>query len=281
MSQEQLIAEAILQLKNEPNIFKDYLFPIAIAFFSASIGGLVGYSIYLRQEKVALEKYKLDMANKWLVMSYQIFQQLIGFKTTYNHRINQNPIERVLTLPTILREDRKYSFDYYELAFIAIGNESSKYNLGNLPTIFDNYINLLVILKKRDELNENFKKNLFQKMDIEISEISENFILKNTHQKDLSALIDLTEIFLQLTDELIIELYNFLEIFPNEARKKIKLKNLENYGGILNFNLKANSKINNFLIKVPNPDYKKISQISGKSLEETMARYKPLFNSKE
>jgi len=33
MNEEQLIAEAILQLKQESNVLKDYIFPIAMALF--------------------------------------------------------------------------------------------------------------------------------------------------------------------------------------------------------------------------------------------------------
>lgn len=35
MSEEQLIAETILQLKQESDILKDYIFPIAMALFSS------------------------------------------------------------------------------------------------------------------------------------------------------------------------------------------------------------------------------------------------------
>lgn len=106
MSEAQLIAYAILQLKSESNVFKDYLFPIGMAFFSSLIGAIIGYLIYLRQEKKTLEKYKLDMTNKWLLMAYHIFQQLIGFKESYYKVIDSNPVHRVLTVPTILREEK-------------------------------------------------------------------------------------------------------------------------------------------------------------------------------
>ncbi|WP_155757640.1 hypothetical protein [Acinetobacter schindleri] len=43
MNEEQLIAEAILQLKQESNVIKDYIFPIAMALVSSLIGAIVGY----------------------------------------------------------------------------------------------------------------------------------------------------------------------------------------------------------------------------------------------
>ena len=88
MSEEQLIAEAILQLKQESNVIKDYIFPIAMALFSSLIGALVGYKVYLRQEKLTIERGKLDIANKWSIMAYQMHQQLISIKANYYDRLN-------------------------------------------------------------------------------------------------------------------------------------------------------------------------------------------------
>lgn len=283
MNEEQLIAEAILQLKQESNVLKDYIFPIAMALFSSFIGAVVGYFVYLRQEKIAVEKRKLDMANKWLIMAYQMHQQLIGIKEHYYNNLNTNPISRVLSVPTILREHKIYNFDYYELAFMASTNSSTKYNLGRLGLIFDNYENLMTILRKRDELNEQLKSQLLISMGISsaVTTVSEEEILNNIDHILLSVLIDLTELVLRYTDDLVIQLYNFLDEFPEEARKQIKLKNLKNYGGVLNFDLKSNSYIQELLTEVPLPNFKKISEISGKPEEELMARYRPLFDIKK
>lgn len=283
MNEEQLIAEAILQLKQESNVLKDYIFPIAMALFSSFIGAVVGYFVYLRQEKIAVEKRKLDMANKWLIMAYQMHQQLIGIKEHYYNNLNTNPISRVLSIPTIWREHKIYNFDYYELAFMASTNSSTKYNLGRLGLIFDNYENLMTILRKRDELNEQLKSQLLISMGISsaVTTVSEEDILNNIDHILLSVLIDLTELVLRYTDDLVIQLYNFLDEFPEEARKQIKLKNLKNYGGVLNFDLKSNSYIQELLTEVPLPNFKKISEISGKPEEELMARYRPLFDIKK
>lgn len=282
MSEEQLIAEAILQLKQESNVIKDYIFPIAMALFSSFIGALAGYFVYLRQEKMAIEKRKLDIVNKWLMMAYQMHQQLIGIKEHYHRNLNTNPISRALSVPTILREHKTYSFEYYELAFMASSKDSNKYNLGKLGLIFDNYENLLVILNKRNEVNEEFKKQLLGIMGIcsAVTTVSEKDILNNNDPVLLSVLIDLTEFVLRYTDDLVIQLYNFLNEFPPEARKQIKLKNLKNYGGLLNFDLKSNSYIQELLKEAPLPNLKKIAEISGRTEEELMTRYKPLFNSK-
>lgn len=281
MSDEQIIAEAILQLKQESSIIKDYIFPIAMALFSSFIGAVVGYRVYLRQEKIAVEKRKLDVVNKWLMMAYQIHQQLIGIKEHYHKNLNAKPISRALSVPTILKEHKIYSFEYYELAFMASSKGSNKYNLGSLGLIFDNYENLIVILNKRNEVNEQFKRQLLKALGVNstVTTVSEKDILNNIDPVLLSILIDLTELILRYTDDLIIQFYNFLNEFPQEARKKIELKKLKNYGGILNFNIESNGYIQELLKEIPLPNFKQISEISGKTEEELVARYRPLFNS--
>ncbi|QIC62866.1 hypothetical protein [Acinetobacter schindleri] len=72
MNEEQLIAEAILQLKQESNVIKDYIFPIAMALVSSLIGAIVGYRVYLRQEKLTAERRKLDILNKWILIADEI-----------------------------------------------------------------------------------------------------------------------------------------------------------------------------------------------------------------
>lgn len=137
----------------------------------------------------------------------------------------------------------------------------------------------MTILKKRDELNDEFKRQLLIKMGNKDTkyQISEEDILKHIDQVELSNLVDLTELFLRYNDDLINELCDFLEIFPQEARKKIKLRNLKKYGGVLKFDFKSNAYIKVLLKEIPPPNLDKISSISGKSLPELIARYRPLF----
>lgn len=51
---EELI-EAILSLKQETNYFKEYIFPIIMAFFSYFMGSLFAYFVFRRQESIVAE----------------------------------------------------------------------------------------------------------------------------------------------------------------------------------------------------------------------------------
>ena len=274
MSEEQLIAEAILQLKQESNVIKDYIFPIAMALFSSLIGALVGYKVYLRQEKLTIERGKLDIANKWSIMAYQMHQQLISIKANYYDRLNSShPIARAFSVPAILIPHKNYEFNYFEL--IPIMGGEGKHNLGMLACIFDNYLNLFPILQQRNGLYLEIIHEL-KKEDIQFNQIT-NFV----ERENLNKLIDLTELTVRRLDDLVTELYAFMSDFPEQAKKAIDSKIIKTYGGLAQFNFTSNQKFQRLLKDVPSPDYSLLSEMTGRSPEELKLRYKPLFKDQE
>ena len=279
MSEEQLIAEAILQLKQESSILKDYLFPIAMALFSSFVGACAGYLVYLRQEKMAAERRKLDIINKWILIADEIHQSLLSIKLNYYGSLTSDPYQRFLAIPSIVGTEKKYQYDYHELVFITDCENIKWLNVGYLRTLFANYDTLLSLWNIRNEFNEKVRIQFFKSDDDNIAyiDLSDSEIDTKINQSDLSCLIDLTERCLRLSDDLIIEFYKFLDEFPKAVSKKIDLKLTKNHGFILNIDMKKNKAIQSLLAESPLPDYKKISKISGRSEEELMARYKKLF----
>lgn len=277
MSNEQLIADAILQLKNDSNIFKDYLFPIAMAFFSSLLGASLGYLIYRRQEKIALEKYKLDIANKWSIIAYELQQKLVSIKANYHIKFNNsNPILRIISVPPILMESKNYEFKYFELIPILNGNKEDKYNVGSLSCIFENYLNMYLILQKRNEFYIE-AINQLSKANINFESISYEEFLNHIDKKLLWQLIDFNEMFLILVDDLIVEFTEFVQTFPTQISKVIDLKLIKAYGGLVEVDIKSNKEVMELLKYLPRPDFPVLSKITGRPIEELMARYKPLF----
>jgi hypothetical protein len=280
MSKEQLIAEAILQLKQESSVIKDYIFPIAMALFSSLIGAIVGYRVYLRQEKLTTERGKLDILNKWILIADEIHQSLLALKFNYHGSLTSHPYQRFLAIPSIIGTNKKYQFNYYELAFITDFKSKNKWlNVGYLRSLFANYETLLSMWEIRNEFNEkvriqflNSKSGNKAYVDLDDAEI-ELYI----NQGDLSFLIDITERCLLLTDDLITEFYNFFNEFPHAVAHKVDLNLIKTYGFIIAFDMEKNKAIKPLLVDSPLPDYKKISELSGRSIEELMARYSSLF----
>lgn len=278
MSNEQLIAEAILQLKQESNPLKDYIFPITMALFSSLIGAVVGYRVYLRQDKLLNEKKKLDIANKWILLANEIQQDLIAIKVNYFNKLNKDPYDRVFYIPTIILNSKNYNFEYQELSFIENLNFSKYAHIPYLRSIFEGYINTVSIWGKRNELNNEIKDQIikFIPRNGTYFDVDKHLIQEAVDQSKFAALIDLTEMVIRYTDDLIVELELLINELPKISKKVINIKLLANYNTILEYGNIATPEL---LSDCPLPNYKNLSSLLGRSEEELMARYRPLFNS--
>ena len=58
IEETELLVRAIESLRQDENLFKDYIFPIASAFFSALLGAGVAYFTLKYQEDIKIEKRK-------------------------------------------------------------------------------------------------------------------------------------------------------------------------------------------------------------------------------
>lgn len=96
-----MIASAILNLQQESSNFKDYIFPALTTSGSVLLGYLMANNTFAKQEIIKSEIARVNDFNKFLVAIDSGMQTLIAIKNTYMGRINSNPIERALSIPTI------------------------------------------------------------------------------------------------------------------------------------------------------------------------------------
>ena len=113
-----LIAKAILMLKADVDYTKDYVFPIALSFLSALMGGLTAYYINGRQEKIKLESEEFNSANALMMLSFQMINTLVAIKNNYIGLRSKNPLLRALAINEILFNAGEVSFDIGRLSFI-------------------------------------------------------------------------------------------------------------------------------------------------------------------
>lgn len=119
MDQEtEALVRAIESLRNEPSLFKDYLFPIASAFFTSLLGAGVAYYTLRHQEGIQIEKQKMDAANKWLLLVESARSTLLAIKSNYHGELTADPVQRVGIVPNILIHADPIVERYDELSFI-------------------------------------------------------------------------------------------------------------------------------------------------------------------
>lgn len=279
MSDEiQLLVDAIKSTKPENNLFKDYIFPIATAFFSSLLGGAIAYFTLKHQDNVQFEKEKLNTINKFMIIGTEATQTLCAIKSNYFEKINDNPFQRMLKTPPIMGEYSKIAESLSGLYFISPKMENGKPNhskwsqIGLIHALFKNFNLALNIWEKRNELDMRVRSKLLTTYSNEaFGSVTEEMIRKTIPAVDLIQLIDLTEQAIKLTDDLIIETNDFLENFPTLAESKVKMRIIRRYGTILKI---KNTRENTYLhTKCCEANYEIVSDIFGLSANDLKRRY--------
>lgn len=279
MHQEtELIVSAIESLKQTPNFFKDYIFPIASAFFTSILGAAIAYFTLNRQEVVQIEKEKMNASNKWTLEIEQARSNLIAIKGNYNGELTELPFQRVFAIPSILFHAESISENFQDLSFIVpkdTKQDLSKWSqIPRIRAMVSNYNYLLKLWEQRNEVNQNIKEIISASIgnkaygNLSLQEV------ENTIDKaDLVILIDLTERCITLTDDIIIELDSFLSDFPFFVKTKIDTKRLKKYGTIISYSNNNNQKLLELIKKSPEVDFSSVQHLFGETDKEIKKRH--------
>lgn len=274
----KLLIKAIESLKSEPSIFKDYIFPIASAFFSSVLGGVIAVMFFRYQERIAQEKSKLNAANKWILLADEARATLISIKQNYHGALTENPIQRALAIPTVLFSSQPIKENYSELSFVVPSAENGTiHKWSQIPRIramICNYNYLQELWLKRNDIERPIKETLLKKSsDKAHVDIGLDEVLECVGHVEITSLIDLTEHVVKLTDDLLVELDNFLTEFPAFVKSILNTKKINEYGSVLTFSSEGNVIYQEILQRSPAPNFETIEGIFGASKEALRKRY--------
>ncbi|WP_076918466.1 hypothetical protein [Pseudoalteromonas sp. SK18] len=278
-TETELLVSAIESLKQEPNFFKDYIFPIASAFFTSILGGLIAYFALNKQESLQIEKEKLSAANKWTLDIERARASLISIKGNYHKQLTAVPIQRLFAIPSIIIKSEPILESYQDLAFIVPSEDTKETEfpkwsqITRINAAVANYNSLLHMWEKRNELNEQFKQSVLIKhgnnafANLSLADAESAF-----GKSGLAILIDLNEKCIKLTDHIIIELNDFLENFPTFAKTKINLKRLKKVGRLITYSNNANQVLLELIKSEQNVDFTSVQNLFGESTKNLDAR---------
>ncbi len=280
-NETELIVSAIEGLKQDPNYLKDYIFPIASAFFTALLGAAIAYFTLNHKEGIQIEKEKMNSANKWTLDAEQARSNLIAIKGNYNGQLTSQPIQRITAIPSILFHAQSISENYQDLSFIVPKSEEANSDLpkwSQIPRIrsmVSNYNYLLKLWTQRNEVNEDFKQLILSSIgNNAYGKLSLPDIEKAIGKANLVILIDLTERCIKLTDEIIIELDSFLKDFPKYVRTRIETKKLKKYGSIITYSNNDNQLLLDLLKKEIDVDFSSVEYLFGESSKQIKERHR-------
>jgi hypothetical protein len=275
-----LIVESINGLNQEPNYFKDYAFPIASALFTSILGAGIAYFTLRHQERVQIEKEKMDTSNKWTLQAEEARSNLIAIKGNYHGQLTNIPFQRLSAIPSILFHANSIDEDYQKLSFILPSNEEKDGDINKwsqiprIRSMVSNYNYLLKLWQQRNDMNQEFKGNLLAHHGGKAyATLSLADAVAASSQANMVMLIDLNERVIKLTDDLITELDSFLHEFPNYVKTKIQAKRLKRYGSILTFSNNGNQKLISLIEKSPEADFTTVETLFGEPAESIKKRH--------
>lgn len=281
MSDEiKLLTKAVEALNQEPDYFKDYVFPIASALFTSLLGAGIAYFTLRHQEAIQIEKEKMDTANKWLLRVEEARDSLIAIKANYQEALTEIPFERLLAIPSIFSNFKTIDEQYQSLSFVVPNEEEIKggvpkwSQIGRIRAMVSNYNHLMELWQKRHELNQEFKgKLLVTTNGASVASISLSHAIAASSEAELVTLLDLNERAIKLTDDLILEFDSFLNDFPDYAKTKIKVKQLKRYGSVLTYSSNENQNLLNLIKRSPEVDFKSVEALFGQCSEQIKNRH--------
>jgi len=274
------VVQAIESIQQEPNIFKDYIFPIASALFTSILGAVIAYFTLRSQENIQIEKDKMNNTNKWTFLLEEAKATLIAIKGNYYNQLSDNPIQRISAIPSILFNAQPINEKLESLSFIVkkldAETQPEKWShILRIRAMVNNYNYLIDLWEQRNSIERPIKEKLMAKFTNQgYLTLSEQEAIQVIGPAKMVLLIDLTERVVKFTDDLLIEINDFLINFPVYAKSRIKTKKLKRFGSVITYSNNGNELLLAMLAKTPEPDFKSVEALFGETSEKIKTRMK-------
>lgn len=293
------LVKAIESLRTTPDYVKEYIFPVAIAFASAFLGGLSAVYINKRQELQKIAKDNLVASIQAMALAQDCLNNLISIKANYLKISSDEPLIRASEFTTIITKFDHVTFNINSLFFIRqIPTANKKLieslvwkikhsilwmkikmppseelrgtwrNSVRISVMFKNYNEVMELLRYRNELNELVK----DKLSIHDDELTLEQVQIILGKNLCGGFIDITESSIALIDHVMSEFYHFLLEFPAIAKSNIELSRVKEWGGIPTYENKQEAFLN-CMKPIKPPDYKKFFAYTGLSEQDSRDKY--------
>lgn len=274
------VVQAIESLQQEPNLFKDYIFPIASALFTSILGAGIAYFTLRSQENIQIEKDKMNNTNKWTFLLEEAGTTLMAIKMIYYDQLSDNPIQRISAIPSILLNAQPINEKLESLSFIVkkldSKTEPEKWSqISKIKLMVNSYNHLIYLWEQRNSIDKPIKEKLMAEFSNQgYIDISEQEAIQAIGPAKMILLIDLTEKVVKFTDDLLIEINDFLINFPAYAKSRIKTKQLKRFGSVITYSNNGNTLLLAMLAKTPEPDFTSVEELFGETSKEIKKRMK-------
>jgi hypothetical protein len=260
---------------------KDALMPLA----SVLLGGAGGYFVMRRQENIqadrherldrlAVDRARVAVANKWLLNAASAIATFGTLKSYYADPVSEAAeYGRVFAIPAVEVFGREISGDVSELCFLLVTKDATtgvppKWSQPTeIEALFENYN---VMLRKWSEwrgLRIHINAVVGEKLQMPLGTVRLDTFLECAPRSDLLKLLYLTERLLFETDNLMINLADFMRNFGGEVCRVVDYNQVRHYEMLLTF--EDTEKKLKRLRRVPDPDLNFLARELGYTDGET------------
>lgn len=274
------LVKAIEILHLESNSFKDYMFQLVSGLFSSMLGAGVAYFTLRYQDNSQIQKERINTINDWMLLAEGAMQSLVSIKYNYHGKLTSNPFQRTMEIRSLISSTKNIDKDIANLSFIIPKREdieSQKVKWRQLPRIrsmIENYNFIIELWRKRGELDRPIKEKIIRDYGgLAFSQVTREQIIASVGASDFAVLMDLTERAIKFTDDLIVELNDFMANFPDVGKSLIHKKYCNRYGSIITYTSEDNPNIVKLIKKTPEVDHGVLAELFGKSVDDVKREY--------
>lgn len=272
-----LLVKAIESLKEPKDCLSEWGLQLLTTSFSVFLGGAVTYWMLKHQEKMNVEKSKLDAVNGWIMKANLAYETLLRIKSHYANQLDSVPISRTASIMEVSFQYRPIIPNLENLLFTLppLGTELDEFpkwaKITNVQKLFHDYNACLDLWVTRNKLNapvvEKIVNTIRDRGNIELQQPE---VIQLVGAGNYKLLIDTTEKVVRLTDDLIIAFAEFIEEYPEYVKDIIKVKKLKHYGSVIGM---RRLKEHPLYARTAKPDFSTVEflyEMSAEQVEQTM-----------
>lgn len=275
MNEEAEIIKTIIEVKLDGNPLKDYFYPLVITFF----GAFFAHYAVKYQNYIDAQRQKLETANNWVVTFQGVYEGLIAVKKTYAARINDDPLARTAAIQEQIHLPDKVNLDMGGLSFLVPDKEdecalNDKWrSLPRINSMLSNYNFLVGTWHRRNVLAaEIIPKIIREHGEQGVANMSLNKAIDCVGQEVFLPYMDLTEYIIKITDELLLETYDFVSNFEKSSRQCIDTFRVKDYGKLLSYKNETEGA-KKLMKKCPEVNYQLLAALFSTPVERIKERY--------
>lgn len=275
MSEEAEIIKTIIEVKQEGNPLKDYFYPLVVTFF----GAFFAHYAVKYQKYIDAQRQKLETANNWVVTFQGVYEGLISVKRTYAGRINENPLTRTSAIQEQIHLPSKVELDMGGLSFLVPDKDDESAlndkwrSLPRINSMQSNYNFLVGTWHRRNALAaEIIPKIVSEYGEQGAANISLDQAIECVGQEVFLPYMDLTEYIIKITDELLLETYDFVSKFEKSSRQCIDTFRVKNYGKLLSYKNETDGA-KEMMKKCPEVNYQLLAAMFKTPVDRIKERY--------